>query len=105
MLGADPAPDSTRSPLTADAGDRSTIHGHLVGAMQGSQRITGNVRAALSRTPCIPTMATPGIATVGEEMSRSQRDPDRALLGHHGHGGRPEPQALRGDQAGLGVYR
>jgi diketogulonate reductase-like aldo/keto reductase len=35
--------------------------------------------------------------------SCSQRDPDRALLGHHGHSGRPEPEAPRGDLIGLGV--
>jgi hypothetical protein len=53
-LGADPAADPTLSPLTADAGDRSRIDASLVGAMQSSQRITRLVRAARSRTPCIP---------------------------------------------------
>jgi hypothetical protein len=39
----------------ADAGDRSTIDGSLVGAMQSSQRITWLVKAALFRMPVSET--------------------------------------------------
>jgi hypothetical protein len=39
----------------ADARDRSTIDGSLVGAMKGSQRITWLVRAALSGCPVSET--------------------------------------------------
>src|SRR4029453_2526927 len=48
-------------------------------------------------------MATPGTLPLAKGMSRSQRDPDRALLGHHSYSGRPEPEAPRGDLVGLWV--
>jgi hypothetical protein len=69
-LGADRPPTH---PVASDGGrwDRSRSDASPVGAMQSSQRITRLVRATRSRTPCIPNMATPGIATFGEETSGS----------------------------------